>query len=234
MTTIAMITARSTSSRFPRKHLADLGGKPMIVQIINKLKRLQQLDYIVLATSDNETDDELSEVSRQAGARVVRGSESDLVQRHSKVLHETEADYVLNISGDCPFQDIRGIQLVIDTALTNYGYDSYGITGPYALHGEMLASCLSYTWFSKMFKIFEEHKDEFSTEQYWIAGSKYPEAFSTYKIDGSHIMPVAVTPMKTSVDWPLENQIWQKVIKYLGYYPEKMEDINKAFANMKL
>jgi len=38
--------------------------------------------------------------------------------------------------------------------------------------------------------------------------------------------------MKLSIDWRLENLFWNKVIDWLGYFPETVEDFNKAFGGM--
>ena len=229
MTIIAMITARSTSSRFPRKHLADLGGLPMIVQIINRLKKLKELDEIVLATTDNPEDDQLSIISETYAVTVVRGSEKNLAARHGQVISKTNPTHVIDVSGDCPFFDTRALQMIIYSMRDNPNYDIYGVTGPYSMLPGLIFGGHSLQWYQKAWQIFAKHHTEYSAEQYWIATRLYPERFSTFMIDGSSRIDKTVTPMKMSIDWNIERLFWNKIIKHLGFFPRGIDDINDAF-----
>jgi spore coat polysaccharide biosynthesis protein SpsF (cytidylyltransferase family) len=44
-----IIQARMASKRLPGKSIADLAGKPLLGRIIERIKRCQTLDYIILA-----------------------------------------------------------------------------------------------------------------------------------------------------------------------------------------
>ena len=52
---IGVIPARLNSSRFPKKILADLGGKPMIVYVAEQASKAKKLDKVVIAIDDKET-----------------------------------------------------------------------------------------------------------------------------------------------------------------------------------
>ena len=52
MTTLAIVQARSSSSRLPGKVLLPIGAKPMILHQLERLRRCRRLDRLVLATSD--------------------------------------------------------------------------------------------------------------------------------------------------------------------------------------
>jgi|GEM_PF-2429947 len=233
MKIIAMITARSTSSRFPRKHLAMLGGKPMIVQILNNLKGLSGISEIVLATTTNPEDDDLVALVKQQNCDVVRGSEDDLTQRHGAVLDKYNPDAVLNISGDCPFMDIEAVQAVINACNEHPYYDTYGIRGAYSRSVEMFAGIHSASWFLKLFDLYKKHPLSCSADQYWLVTQQYPKAISAYTVDGSKYMDKTVTPIKMSVDWELERQFYNAIIDHLGYYPIRVRDFDKAFREMK-
>ena len=232
MKIIAMITARSTSSRFPRKHLAILDGSPMISHIIENIKCLRGIDDIVLATTMNSEDDDLADLVKQQNCDVVRGSENDLVERHGRVLLDFNPDAVLDISGDCPFMDIKAVQAVIDSVKSHPFYDSYGMSGPYARVPEMLAGVKSASWYLKAFEIYAKHTEFCSADQYWLATIKEPNCMSAYTVDGSAFLNKTVTPMKMSIDWRLELNFWNIVIEHLGYYPTSADDFNKAFKEL--
>lgn len=234
MTIGSIITARSTSSRFPRKHLADLGGLPMITQIIHKLTKLKGLDYIILATTDKDTDDELSQVAMDAGAYIIRGPEHNLLERDLMAIHQFDLDAVLTISGDCPFVSNEYMQILIDGVREEPSLEQYDIVGGFSNLSPMpgfVSTIQMKSAFYKYEDLMEKYL-EYSYEQYWISAQEEPDLLKTLVIDTSYINPPTITPMKMSIDWLLENLFWNKVITWLGYYPQTIADFNKAFSGM--
>ena len=53
----AIIVVRNTSTRLPQKALKKILGVETIVLLIRRIKRCKNLDCIVLATSNEESDD---------------------------------------------------------------------------------------------------------------------------------------------------------------------------------
>ena len=68
MTTIAILQARMSSSRFPGKVLAQLAGKPMVIRQLERIQRASSLDAVVVATSTDPSDDELVSVLTSSDA----------------------------------------------------------------------------------------------------------------------------------------------------------------------
>jgi len=231
----AVITARSTSSRYPRKHLGMLGGLTLIEQIIKKLQYLENLDQIILSTTTNQTDDELCKVAYEAGAEISRGPEHNLLERDWIAINNFKLDAVLVISGDCPFVSNEYSQVLIDGLLAEphpENYDTVGGFGNLAPMPGFVAGIKMKSGFEKDEILMSKYGENYSYEQYWIAEKEEPELFRPLIIDTSHIVAPEVTPMKMSIDWNLERLFWNKVIDWLGYYPEKVEDFNKAFGGM--
>ena len=56
---IGIIQARMSSSRLPGKVLKPLAGKPMIWHIINRAQQCNNLDRVIVATSIDQSDDDL-------------------------------------------------------------------------------------------------------------------------------------------------------------------------------
>ena len=67
MSAIALIPARLESSRLPRKMLADLGGKPLIVRTLEAVQRATCFDKVIVVTDS----DEILEVVKQHGGYAV-------------------------------------------------------------------------------------------------------------------------------------------------------------------
>lgn len=78
-TNIALVPARGGSRRIPRKNLKEFLGLPAIVRVIATLQRSEIFDRIVVSTDDQEIED----VSREAGADVPGRRPEDLADDHA-------------------------------------------------------------------------------------------------------------------------------------------------------
>ena len=56
---LILVQARTNSKRFPRKVLHEIQGKPLILHVIEKLKKSNFKNEIVVSTSINKSDNEL-------------------------------------------------------------------------------------------------------------------------------------------------------------------------------
>ena len=113
MTTVAIVQARTTSSRLPGKVLLPIGDKPMVLHQLERVKRCQNLDFLVLATSDDESDDTLAEVVAAAGFSVFRGDLHDVLERFRACAAHHQASIVVRLTGDCPLSDPALIDEVV-------------------------------------------------------------------------------------------------------------------------
>lgn len=111
--TVALIQARSSSSRFPQKVLADLGGQPMILSMLDRVARAEKLDDYVVVTSDDASDDILAERLLQSGQQVFRGSLDDVLERFKCAAEAYPADNYVRLTGDCPLIDPALIDRVV-------------------------------------------------------------------------------------------------------------------------
>jgi len=63
---LAIIPARGNSKRIPRKNLAEVGGKPLVVRAIEAARDAKRVGTVLVSTDDLE----IAEVARKAGATV--------------------------------------------------------------------------------------------------------------------------------------------------------------------
>jgi spore coat polysaccharide biosynthesis protein SpsF len=117
-----VIQARMGSTRLPGKSMMDLAGQPLISRLIERVRRCERLDEIVLATTRKAQDDVLEKVGRDYGVAVFRGEENDLVDRYYQVAMAFEADVIVRIPGDNPAPEPAEIDDVIRHHLEG-GYD---------------------------------------------------------------------------------------------------------------
>ena len=81
-----IIQARSNSSRLPGKIMNDLCGEPMIVRILQRVKKVRKIKKIILATTKRKEDDILANIARIHNVQIFRGSENDLVDSYYKAV----------------------------------------------------------------------------------------------------------------------------------------------------
>ena len=116
---VASIEARMTSSRLPGKVLMDIGGKPSLSRMLDRVRRCGRIDDVVLATTTGSTDDVLEQWGRSNGVAVHRGSEEDVLHRVVCAHRKMRSDVVVELTGDCPLLDPDVIDLGVDTFFEN-------------------------------------------------------------------------------------------------------------------
>jgi spore coat polysaccharide biosynthesis protein SpsF len=147
MKRVLIVQARTGSSRLPGKVLADLEGRPMLAQLLRRLKRCARADEIVVATTTNAADTPVIEIARREDVRWYRGDERDVLGRYAGAARESGADIVARITADCPLIDAAITDRVIDRAeagTVDYASNVLRRTYPRGLDAEALASDALY------------------------------------------------------------------------------------------
>jgi len=101
----AIVQARMGSTRLPGKVGMCIEGKPMLSHVIERLKRSNELDEIIMATTINNEDDGVLEIAKKEGINVHRGSETDVLSRYIEAAERYGADIVVRVTADCPLID---------------------------------------------------------------------------------------------------------------------------------
>ena len=123
---VASIEARMTSSRLPGKVLMEaIDGISMLEFMIQRVKKSNLIDDIVVATTVNSEDDPIIELCNKLKINYHRGSENDVLSRVLKAHIENSSDIIVELTGDCPLIDYKIIDEIIQVYLdNNYDYVS--------------------------------------------------------------------------------------------------------------
>ena len=105
MKIIAIVQARMGSTRLPGKVLMDLGGECVLARVVWRLRRAKLVDNIVIATTDNTSDDAIVAECGRLGAAWFRGSEADVLDRYYQSALALSSEAVVRITSDCPLID---------------------------------------------------------------------------------------------------------------------------------
>ena len=213
MKTIIIVQARMTSTRLPGKVLKEVLGKPLLEYQVERLRRIKNVEEIVIATTVNDTDEPIVEFCKRLSVPYFRGSEDDVLARYYEAAKVYNAGIVVRITSDCPVIDPAVCEAAISYFLNHQHECDY-------LHLEQCPRGLDTEVFS--YKVLEECFSE-ATEQpdrehvtpfiyrrhperYRIKCMKFPEDLSRHR---------------WTVDTPEDFELIKNIIEEL--YPLKPE-----------
>ena len=116
-----IIQARLGSTRLPKKVLADLNGKSLLEFLVQRIKKSNLINKIILATTNNNIDDILKVEAKKLDLIVFRGSENDVLSRFYEATKISDANCFIRVTADCPFLD----HLLIDDLIKKFNSNAY-------------------------------------------------------------------------------------------------------------
>lgn len=156
----------------PGKTFLPLGEKPLYRWTIDALSALDLSDVIV-ATSDEASDDMLSEQLQSINVNVFRGPKSDIAKRAILCCQEYELDHFLRVNGDSPFQNLTLLKEGIEKIEkgTEFVTNLYPRNYPYGISCEIIQT----KRFKELYTYFSEDEKEHITKYYYsnIEAIKY-------------------------------------------------------------
>lgn len=99
------IAVRMKSTRLKRKAVLNLGGRPVIGVLIDRLSTKIPKKSIVLCTSELESDDELELLSKSYRINCFRGDPEDVMNRFINAEKIFPARNIVRVTGDNPLTD---------------------------------------------------------------------------------------------------------------------------------
>jgi spore coat polysaccharide biosynthesis protein SpsF len=120
---VAIVQARTGSTRLPGKVLLPLGGEPILSHVLRRTARARRIDRVVVATTTDPADDAIVDLADRQAWTVVRGSLDDVLDRYLMAARLVDADVVVRITSDCPLIDPDVIDAVVDAFLAGDALD---------------------------------------------------------------------------------------------------------------
>lgn len=209
MSIVAVLQARMSSRRLPGKVLKPLLGKPMILRQIERLRRARAIDQLLLATSDEASDDPLAECCVAEGIPVFRGSLNDVLDRFYQAVSPLTPQHVVRLTADCPLADASVIDGIIAFHLAGgYDYSSNGLqpSFPDGLDVEIMRfAALHSAWREARLPGQREHVTPYLYQ--------HPQQ---YRI-GHYGQPNNLSALRWTVDEPADFELVERV--YNALYP---------------
>ena len=116
MKIVGIVPARYTSTRFPGKALAPIGGKPLIQHVVERCQKAKSLGEVIVATDDSRIADVAKKFCRVEMTRPEHPSGTD---RIAEAVARCTCDAIVNIQGDEPLIDPAVIDAVAGALAQN-------------------------------------------------------------------------------------------------------------------
>lgn len=159
MNIIAIIQARTSSTRLPNKVLLPLEDKPVLQHIVDRMRYSKKINNIVIATSSHPSDDSIYQLCEEISVPCFRGSLDDVLDRYYQAAHYFNASDVVRITADCPVIDPQIVDELISTYQSG-NFDGYALAGefPDGLDCQIYSlSTLERTWKNARLRSEREH-----------------------------------------------------------------------------
>jgi spore coat polysaccharide biosynthesis protein SpsF len=137
--TLVAVAVRMKSERCPKKALADLAGRPLLLRLIERVGESARADAIVVCTSTHPDDDVLAELCADNGIFCFRGHELDVLSRFLAVGRERGARTLVRVTGDNPLTDPAMMDHMIAAHLDAGAEYSYTDELPRGTRSEIMA-----------------------------------------------------------------------------------------------
>ena len=216
---LVVVQARMTSTRLPGKVLLPLGGKPLLLRMVERLQLAQTPFQTVVSITTDPADDVLHDLCRAEGIACFRGHATDLLDRHYRAGLAAGARVVVKIPSDCPLIDPAAIDRVLGLFLSQPGQFDYvsnlhPATWPDGNDVEVMTMAALETAWQRATR---PHEREHTTPYFWDTA---PHQFRLGNVRWETGLDYAMTHRLT-IDYPADYDLIKAVFETL--YPQKAD-----------
>jgi spore coat polysaccharide biosynthesis protein SpsF len=211
---VAVVQARMTSTRLPGKVLKPLAGAPLIRRMIERMKRINGVDRVVLALAEGAHHDPVIAALNGLDVAVVRGPEVDVLARTAMAVREYEAGTVMRVTSDCPLVEpsvsasvLAAYSATYDAGI-RYARTAFETGFPMGFDTEVISATVL---FEAETRSTDPYEREHVTPYIWRRSQDYPAVLVDARPDRRHWRLV----VDTEDDYRLASAI------YDALYPQK-------------
>ncbi len=224
----AIIICRYNSSRLPGKIFKKINKKTILENIIKRLEQTSQINTIVVATSEEKTDDIIADYCNDNKINLHRGSLNNVALRFKECASVYNLDYALRVNGDNVFIDIDTMNKMIEIAVgqkLDFVSNVPGRSFPYGMSIEIVKT----SYYNEVYDCFDEEGHYEHVTKYIYDIGKPDSSYYHKNIDYPELKS-----MQLAIDTSEDYERAKLIVKQLPYFPEtySMYDINKAINNI--
>jgi spore coat polysaccharide biosynthesis protein SpsF (cytidylyltransferase family) len=119
-----IIFARLNSRRLPKKVMSKVGSKPLLLFIIDRIKKNSNFKLpIIVATSKNKSDNEIEMFCKKNKIKIFRGELNDAFKRNLDCIKKFKLESFIRVCADRPFFDVK----LMDKMIKKFLYSNFDI-----------------------------------------------------------------------------------------------------------
>lgn len=231
---IALIQARTGSTRLPSKVLLKLGDKTVLDRVIERVKQARLIGEVIIATTFSTDDSAIVKIALKNKLRVFCGSQNDVLDRYYQAAKLLQSDHIVRVMADCPLIDPGIIDRVIDKHLkekNDYTACAYKQTFPDGLDMEALT-------FRTLEKVWKKARLAHQREHVTLFITSNPHLFKIGNLESEVDLSDKRWVLDEPADYQLIKAIYQQfrhreaefrypdVLQFLEQNPD-LENINR-------
>lgn len=141
-----IVQARSDSKRFKNKVLKSVGDKTAIEYQMLRLLQSKNISNILVATTNEKSDDKLCDLLNAIQVQVFRGNEDNVLDRFASAMQNfPSSNTVIRITGDCPLIDANLIdEMLVEFREKEFEYYSTDESFPDGMDVEIFSKDLLF------------------------------------------------------------------------------------------
>lgn len=237
-----IIQARQSSTRFPNKVIKKILGHEIIVRLCKRLELCKNIDQIIVATSDDDSDNKLIDILISNGIEFFRGDLHNVLKRYYNCSVQFDIKRIVRITADNPFVSP---QIVDDVINLNNSFKYEFIDAFVASSSPHGIGCQFFT-FNALNESIKNSKTKEEKEHVTIWMRNNPEKILSLKYIVPYIIrrPDIRLALDYEEDFLLIREIYKhfkgrndmticEIIKYLDNNPS-LKEINKKYNKLML
>ncbi|MBI5184736.1 MAG: glycosyltransferase family protein [Nitrospinae bacterium] len=220
--TSAIVQARMNSERLAGKILAPISGVPLLLHVIERLKKVHGLEGIIIATTDRKEDDGTEEFCRAQGIKCFRGDSEDVLKRFIDAAAEAfGVDVIARICADNPLFDVPFLARMLEEHLKS------GADVTYSSASVPIGSTQEVASFEALKRASLETNDPKCREHVTPYLKENPDRFKNLVLEPPDYL--AGHPARLTVDTAADLELARKIYERL-YKPGSIVDLKDALA----
>ncbi len=191
----------------------------MLWHVVDRLRRVEGLRDVVVATTDRPEDDALRAFCRERTIRCFSGSENDVLDRYYRAAQLFGADPIVRVTADCPLIDSGVVGQALELCRRRAGevvYIGFDPSYPDGLDVEVIAlGALEQAWREAKLASEREHVTPFI----WKQADRFPQDRMRHHED--------LSAQRWTVDRPEDYQLVQRIYHalYQPGHPFGMDEV---------
>ena len=205
MRATVIIQARMSSTRLPGKIMLEVMGEPLIGHMVARLKHCKRIDDIIVATSDDESNDKMCEYLYRRNVKIFRGSEEDVLERFYKAAKKYAINNIVRLTADCPLIDPQ----IVDKYISKFFIEDLDYIYPKPTFAEGLDT--EVFTFESLEKAYKNARMRSEREHVTLYFHNNPHLFNSLKLKNC----TDDSKYRITIDEPEDFEVVKKIIEAL-------------------